>query len=127
MLQMFGLPTTKKEKKKTACRKGLWIELGAHDKNKTLGPLLHLLHTGESIPRARDVDLAIRRRHGHVSLYGDMMPLLMHVLKTLTHGPFEMKTKKLFKGFPNILLKLLVFVSFHLSFYVLADLQVCSG
>lgn len=105
MLQMFGLPKTKKNEK-TPGRKGLWIELGAHDKHKTLGPLLHLLHSGESIPRARDVDLAIHRRHGHVSLHGGMVALLMHVLKTLTHGPFEMKTKKLLKGFRNILPKI---------------------
>ena len=96
MLQMFGLTTTKKDEK-TAGIKGLWIELGAR---------LHLLHTCESIPRARDVDLAIHRQHGHVSLHGGMVALLMYVLKTLTHGPFEMKTKKLLKGFRNILPKI---------------------
>lgn len=106
VLQMFGLTTTKKEEETAGIVWVSGLNLGHIDKHKTLGPLLHLLHTGESIPRARDVDLATHRRHGHVSLHGGMVALLMHVLKTLTHGPFEMKTKKLLKGFRNILPKI---------------------
>ena len=112
----------KKKKKPQALFGSLDWTWGILTTHKTLGPLLHLLHTGESIPRARDVDLAIHRQHGHVSLHGGMVALLMYVLKTLTHGPFEKKTKKLLKGFRNILPKItrIWFVwSHHISFITL--------